>query len=79
MQKSGKIGLVFFITRRFKKLKIQFYFPTAPRPEWSSFCGAKRSKKAGTEGGNVRQKKISETINFQLLNVEKSASFFLNL
>ena len=31
---------------------------TAPRLQWSSFCETKCSKKAGTEDGNVRQKKI---------------------
>ena len=30
---------------------------TAPRLERSSFCVAKRSKKAGVEDGNWRQKK----------------------
>ena len=30
---------------------------SAARPEWSSFCGAKRSKKAGTEDGKAAQKK----------------------
>lgn len=30
----------------------------APRPEWSSFCGADRNKKAGTEGGIGAKKKL---------------------
>lgn len=29
--------------------------PDAARPEWSSFCGAQRSKRAGTEDGKAAQ------------------------
>jgi hypothetical protein len=57
-----------------KKLNIENLIPiliqrkSAPRPEWSYFCKFRRGeklweiyKKAGTEGGNVRHKKIKTT------------------